>query len=296
MYVFPQCGIGKLIPYNPGNPLVEEKYVPQDDVIMAQGTVNVPISMGDIGLSQMGGDSVAAIKTPSIYGKISGNEFRKLFISNASDEFSMDMTPEARAAQSQNMAKILANLSGWSGLESLALRQCILRSQAFDAMNHLKALRYLSFDKCDFDERELARQPFLTRMKRLQFTALGEHSDDVVRQIAHSSTIEQLRLVAPSGMISASAIEQLSQCPHLEKLNIRFKDATVDDRMLQAICKLKTLRELHLLECKLSLQQIKLLSTYRGPSAIVLSGTRHPLDLQAAMKQIDPRIGFDQAK
>lgn len=295
-YVFPQCGIGTLIFYDPNNPLVEEKYVPEDKKCMAQGLVTVPVSKGDLGLSQMSGESVAAIKTPSIYSKISGNEFRKLFISNASDEYSMDMNPDARAAQSQNMAKILANLSGWSGLEALGLRQCILRTPAFDAMNHLKALRYLSLDKCDFDERELARQPFLTRMKRLQFTALGDNSDEVVRQIAHSSTIQQLRLIAPSGMISASAIEQLSQCPHLEKLNIRFKDATVDDRMLQAICKLKTLRELHLLECKLSLQQIKLLSTYRGPSAIVLSGTRHPLDLQAAMKQIDPRIGFDQSK
>ncbi len=297
MYDFPQCGIGTLLAYDAENPLIEEKYAPEAIICKAQGHVSVPVSRGDLWLSQMNGDSVPAIKTPSIYGKISGREFRKLFISNASDEYSMEMDAAARKAQSENMAQILVNLSGWTGLESLGLRQCILRTQAFDAINHLTALRNLSFDKCDFDAHELARQPFLMRMKKLHFTALGAGSDQVVRQIAHSSTLQGLRLIAPSGMISASAVEQLSQCPKLQNLSIRFKDSVVDDHMLTAICKVKTLRELRLLECKLSIQQIRLLSRYRGPSVIVLSAANHPSeDLQAVFKQIDPRIDFDPAR
>lgn len=292
-YVFPQCGIGTLLAYDPQNPLVEDRFVPQDFICKAQGSISVPISRGDLALSQMGGESVAAIKTPSIYSKISGKEFRKLFMSNSMDEYSMEMNQSQRTAQAQNMAEIMANLSGWSGLESLGLKQCILRTKSFDRMNKLVHLQNLILDKCDFDARELAAQPFLMKLKVLNLTALGDGGDQVVLQLSRSSTLHTLRLIVLSNSISPSSIEQLKHCPSLHKLIVRFKNTPVDDQMLKAISKLETVKKLELLECTLGIPQIRILSMCRGPDLIVLSASNYPsTQLKALIKQIDPRFVF----
>ncbi len=294
VYVFPECGIGKLFSYDSKNPLqnCQDCYICQ-----AQGTTHVPVSKGDLSVSLTSGSSVAALRTPSIFGKISGNEFRKLYISNAADEFVDDVDGPAGVRRAESIAQVLANLSGWTGLKTIGLKQCILRTHAFAELNRLKTVENLGLDKCDFDAHELAKQSFLMRMKSLDLTPLGSGGDQVIRQLARSSAIESLGLILPNRSMPAAALEQLRLCPNLRKLSIKFKhtkvDAKVDDQIIKAICQCKGVRALHLWEGFLSTDQINTLSKYRSPTIIAFSKEMYPTaEEKAQIEKIDPRVKF----
>ncbi|CAN5172417.1 hypothetical protein BH10CYA1_BH10CYA1_39050 [soil metagenome] len=296
MYVFPNCGIGTLFTYDSRNPLLRESET--SVICQAQGTTYVPVSKGDLSFRLTSTSASAAVKTPSIFSKISGQEFRKLYISSAADaadEPVGDLAVKARSSRAKNFANVLANLSGWKGLETLDLKQCILRTQAFAELNRLENIQNLGLDSCDFDAQEFVKQPFLVRLKSLSITALeAADGDQVIRQLARSSAINSLGLIVlPNGSMSAAALEQLRFCPNLHKLVIRFKNNKVADDVVKAICQFKNVSHLYLSECTLSIDQIKMFSQFRGSRLVGLSIASYPsMEVRAQIKKIDPGVVF----
>ena len=289
MYVFPECGIGMLLCYKHSNSGSSD---PQE-LCQAKGTTYVPLDC-DLMLKLSTVDSVPALQTPSIFGKISGKEFRALYLSSASEENITAVSEEpAHSSPSKNIATILMNVYSWPGLEAITLKDCTLRAPAFAALNRLKVLRSIILDNCSFEPRELARQPFLIHLESVNITALGPDGDYVVRQLAHSSAINELRLVAFNGSISPSAIEQLQLCPNLRTLGIRFKQTKTDDQFIKAVCQLKHVRGLTLYEVVLNTAQIKMLSKCPWFTTIVLSKEGYPdAEIREQIKKIDPRIVY----
>ncbi|CAN5317648.1 hypothetical protein BH10CYA1_BH10CYA1_54890 [soil metagenome] len=291
-YVFPKCGIGVLHPYNQASPSNDFKTIGS-----AKDVVYTPLDC-DLTLNVEGHDAMPALQTPSIFKKIVGQEFRSLYLSNAAVDLgtmigSVDAPSESE--DGDNIADILENVLNWSGLETLTLKSCVLSDKALNALNKLTGIKNLIFNECSDDLQKLVQQPFLNHLHFLmlyQKSLDSEAYEKLIRQLAQSSVIHDLRIVMPGGIRRANAIAELKSCPNLRALGILFKTPKVDDQLIEGICQLKNVRDLFLQDNSLSIAQIKMLSKCPWFVNITLSQKKYSPDLAAQLKRIDPRLVF----
>ena len=276
-YLFPDVSVGELCYYR----LADFSHFYKE----ARGTVYTPVDTA-MGMKIGGPETLAMFKSPSIFKKIPGKDFRSLAFEIPTDAASLLTMGDEQSPEmlEKSVATALQNLDGWTSLDTLYVKSCSLNQDALSALNKFKKIHTLSLERCTLDPKILAKQPLLANLADFYVQKCNFDNNPIISQLGSSSVLQRL---AVDGTISTESLHKLRRCPKLSGLQIGVRH--IDDEAIAEICGMKQLQKVHLLHMILSEKQIKMLTQCAWLKKIGLSRSVYG-DNADTVKALDPRI------
>ncbi len=200
-----------------------------------------------------------AFAFPFIFDKIEPDIFNGLYFEGELGD--LRTSPEAdlqKKEQSAGVIQLFKAASKWKKLTCLNLRKVAVTKDLWNAVNDLPHIEYLALQEDKYHPLELAQQPFLRRLKRIDLL-----SGDIAEPLKSLSKSRNLELISigPEAILTSEtpqALKSLKGAPRLRTLMITRKE--IDDGIVTAISQLPQVVRLDIKRGILSESQKKLLN------------------------------------